>query len=149
MSLFHHKTENEGLAGPVTFTDKESVVALLFLVVTADGDIAPCEEELVIAASNRMKLLRMQSIDDFNEAVYKVRDAIDGKGRDEAFAAAVKGLPSELRETVYALATDVAFAEGEVKPEENDCLRRVQEALSVSDDLATKIIEVMRIKNGG
>jgi len=149
MSLFHHETKTEGASGPVTFTDKEAVVALLFLVVTADGDIAPCEEELVIAASNRMKLLRAQSIDAFNQAVYKVRDAIDAQGRDEAFAAAVKGLPAELGQTVYALATDVAFAEGEAQQQENDCLRTLQESLSISDDLATKIIEVMRIKNCG
>jgi len=146
MSLFHKTEEN---AGPVTFTDKEAVVALLFLVVTADGGIAPEEEELVIAASNRMKLLRSQSIGEFNDAVQKIRDAIDAKGREEVFAAGVKGLPADLRETVYALAADVAFAEGAATPEENEFLRKVQEALELPDDLATKVVEVRRIKNRG
>ena len=146
MSLFHKSHEN---AGPVAFTEEEAVVAILFLVVTADGNIAPEEEELVIAASNRMKLLRKQSIDDFNAAVYKVRTAIEESGRDEVFAAGVKGLPADLKETVYALAADVAFAEGAATPEENDFLRKVQEALGVPDDLATKVVEVMRLKNRG
>jgi tellurite resistance protein len=144
MSLFH-KTD----ADPVTFTDKEAVVALLFLVVTADGTIEPVEEELVIAASNRMKLLKSLVIPEFNAAVQKVRDAIDAKGRDPVFAAAITGLPSDLGETVYALAADVVSADGNVQPEELSFLRRIQEALSISDDLATKIIEVMRIKNRG
>jgi uncharacterized tellurite resistance protein B-like protein len=146
MSLFSKHQEN---AGPVTFTDKESVVALLFLVVTADGNIAPEEEELVIAASNRMKLLRKQTIDQFNDAVQKVRDAIDATGREVVFAAGIKSLPLDLKETVYALAADIVFADPAGAPEERIFLRKVQEALQVSDDLATKVVEVMRIKNSG
>jgi len=146
MSLFHKTHEN---AGPVTFSDKEAVVALLFLVVTADGTIAPEEEELVVAASNRMTLLRAQTIGQFNDTVQKVRDAIDATGREVVFQAGVKGLPLELRETVYALAADIVFADPAGSPEERVFLRKVQESLEVSDDLATKVVEVMRIKNRG
>jgi tellurite resistance protein len=146
MSLFHKTEEN---AAPVTFTDKEAVVALLFLTVTADGEIAPQEEELVIAASNRMKLLRDQGIADFNAAVQRVRDAIDAKGRAEVFEAGVRALPPELKQTVYTLAGDIVFADGTASPEEMTFLREVQEALEVPDELATKVIEVMRIKNCG
>ncbi len=147
MSLFHHTTG--GNAGPVTFTDKEAVVALLYLTVTADGSIAPEEEELVVATSNRMKLLRDQDVADFNATVQKVRDAIDTKGRAAVQEAGVKGLPAELRETVYTLAADIVFADGTALPEEMIFLRQAQEALGVPDDLATKVIEVMRIKNRG
>jgi uncharacterized tellurite resistance protein B-like protein len=133
----------------VAFTDKESVVAILFLVVTADGSIAPEEEELVIAASNRMKLLRDQAIPEFNAAVQKVRDAIDAKGRAEVLDAGIKALPPELNETIYALAGDIVFADSVAQPEELIFLREVQERLGVSDELATKVIEVMRIKNRG
>jgi hypothetical protein len=146
MSLFHKTEEN---AGPVTLTDKESAVALLFLAVTCDGSIAPEEEEIVITASNRMKLLRDLGIPEFNAVVQKVRDAIDAEGREAVFNAGVKGLPVELGETVYALAGDIVFAEGIAKPGETDFLRQIQEALSVPDDLATKILEVMQIKNRG
>ena len=146
MSLFHKTDEN---AAPVTFADKEAVLAILFLVVTVDSKIAPEEEEVVIAASNRMKLLRDQSIDAFNAMVWKVREAIDSSGRDAVFAAGVKGVPADLRETVYALAADVVFADGTAQPEENDFLRKVQEALEVPDALATKVVEVMRLKNCG
>lgn len=130
-------------------TDRESVIGLLFLVVTADGNIAPCEEELVIGASNRMKLLKDQPIPEFNAAVQKVRDAIDAKGRAEVFTAAVAGLPVELREPVYALAADIIHADGSCDPEELKFLREIQEHLTISDELATKVLEVMRIKNAG
>jgi uncharacterized tellurite resistance protein B-like protein len=142
MSLFHK-------ADSGTFTDKESIVALLFLVVTADGTIDPVEEELVVAASNRMKLLKEQTIAEFNAGVQKVRDAIEAKGRAEVFSAAVAGLPADLRETVYALATDIVFADGVSQPDELSFLREIQESFSIPDDLATKVIEVMRIKNRG
>jgi uncharacterized tellurite resistance protein B-like protein len=142
MSLFHKAEEN-------AFTAKEAVVALLFLAVTADGNIAPEEEELVIAASNRMKLLRDETIDEFNAIVYKVRETVEAKGREAVFAAGVKGLPPELRETVYALAGDIVYADGMAAPEEGVFLRELQEALDVADDFATKVLEVMRIKNRG
>jgi tellurite resistance protein len=144
MSLFHKAEENSA-----PFSEKESVVALLFLTVTADGTIAPCEEELVIAASNRMKLLKDLAIPEFNSAVQKVRDAIDAKGRPEAFAAGVRGIPADLKETVYALAADIVFADGVGQAEELSFLREMQEALGVPDDLATKVVEVVRIKNRG
>jgi tellurite resistance protein len=146
MSLFQ-KSEEPG--APIAFTPQEAVITLLFLVVTVDGSIAPEEEELVVATSNRMKLLRKLDIDDFNDAVQKVRDAIDAGGRDAVFSAATKSAPPDLAGTVYALAADVAFAEGSTTPEENDFLRKVQEGLGISDDLASKIVEVMRLKNLG
>lgn len=146
MSLFN-KTEEK--AGPVTFTDKEGVVGLLFLVVTADGAIAPAEEELVIAASNRMKLLQSLAIPEFNALVLKVRDAIDANGRDEVFDAAVKALPEDLKPTIYAMAADIICADAALCPEEGAFLRKMQEALQIPDDFATKVLEVMRVKNCG
>jgi len=124
-------------------------VAIWFLIVTADETIAPEEEELVVAASNRMTLLRDQSIDDFNDMVAKIREAIEKSGRDAVFAAGVKAVPVDLRKTVYALAADIVFVDGTSRPEETDCLRKVQEALVIPDDLATKVVEVMRLKNSG
>jgi uncharacterized tellurite resistance protein B-like protein len=146
MSLFH-KTEES--AGPVTFTEKEAVLALWYLVVTADGQIAPEEEALVIAASNRMKLLRKQSNDEFNDTIAAVREAIEKCGRDGVVAAGSKALPAELGEPVYALAADIMFADGTASPAEIECLRKIQEALEIPDDLATRIAEVMRLKNRG
>jgi tellurite resistance protein len=146
MSLFHKTHEN---AGPVTFTEKEAVLALWYLAVTADGHVAPEEEALVIAASNRMKLLRKQSNDEFNDTIAAVREAIEKCGRDGVIATASKALPADLRDPVYALAADIVFADGTAGPEEIDCLRKIQEALEIPDDLATKIVEVMRLKNRG
>jgi uncharacterized tellurite resistance protein B-like protein len=141
MNLFHHSEE--------PFPAEESVIAILFLAVTADGSIAPEEEELVIASSNRMRLLRDQGINGFNRSVDNVRKTIESAGRDATFARAIAGLPAELRETVYALCADVVYAQGNATPEETAFLRQFQEAAHIPDDLATKVIEVMRLKNCG
>jgi len=146
MSIFHKSHET---AGPLAFNDKEAALAIWFLVVTADGVIAPQEEELVIAASNRMQLFRNLHNDDFNDMVAKIRNAIDQGGRDPVFATAVKALPTDLRQPIYALAADLVFADAAVRPDEVDCLRNFQEALEIPDALATQIIEVMRLKNSG
>ena len=103
----------------------------------------------MIAASNRMKLLRKLTVADFNAVVHRVRDRIDAQGRDEVFAAGAVKVPGDLKPTVYALAADIIFCDGSAEPSESEYLRKVQEAMSVTDELATRIIEVLRIKNCG
>jgi len=141
MSLFHESQDH--------FTPEEAVIALLFLAVTADGSIAPEEEELVIAASNRMELLKNHGIPEFNQAVDKVRAAIDAAGRELTFRNALSAVPTQIAGTIYALCADIVYANASATPEENAYLRQLQETLNISDDLATKVIEVMLLKNSG
>jgi tellurite resistance protein len=143
MSLFHKTQETPALSAG------EAVIAILFLTVTADGNIAPAEEELVIAASNRMQLLRALTIADFNAAVQRIRDAIDASGREAVFAAAVKGAPVDLSATIYALAADIVYAAGGSDPAEVEFLAKIQSSLAIPAELTAKIIEVMQIKNCG
>jgi len=58
-------------------------------------------------------------------------------------------LPDELKETVFAVTTDMALADGEVSEEEEQLLNDLYSALGLSEDIALKIIDVMLIKNKG
>jgi tellurite resistance protein len=60
-------------------------------------------------------------------------------GLEEAFAAIKKALPANLRETAYALACDVAAADGEASQEELRILEMMRHRLSIDRLIAAGI----------
>ncbi|MHA1910369.1 MAG: tellurite resistance TerB family protein [Candidatus Kariarchaeaceae archaeon] len=60
---------------------------------------------------------------------------------------AARVLTSELKETVFALAIDIVLADGIVDAKEKAFLDKLQAAIGINEALATKIVEVMIIKN--
>lgn len=60
-------------------------------------------------------------------------------GLEEAFAAIKKALPGNLRETAYALACDVAAADGEASQEELRVLEMMRHRLSIDRLIAAGI----------
>jgi len=131
------------------FSPEEAVLAVLFLVVAADGEISEEEKDLFIATSNRMKLLQKQPPAEFNATIEKIRRSLDKHGFDSVLAKAATAVPVELRDTVFALSADLIFADGSVGEDETMFLEAVQSALQISDELAIKIVEVLQIKNKG
>lgn len=132
-----------------TLNAQEAVAAILFLTVAADGNISEEERELFVAISNRMKLLRVQTADEFNAMIRKIRGLLDKHGFEPLFKKATQAVPAELRETTFALSADLVFADGSVEEAEMKFLEMAQGALGVSDALALKIVEVLQIKNRG
>ncbi|MBI0581563.1 MAG: tellurite resistance TerB family protein, partial [Methanomassiliicoccales archaeon] len=74
---------------------------------------------------------------------------IKKKGMDALVAMAKESMPEDMKATAFAVATDLALADGEIADEEKNLLTKVQQSLGVPEDEAVKIIEVMLIKNKG
>jgi tellurite resistance protein len=62
---------------------------------------------------------------------------------------AKESLPKELRETAFAVATDLALADGELGGKEKEILTKIQQIMEIPEDKAVTIIEVILIKNKG
>jgi hypothetical protein len=60
-----------------------------------------------------------------------------------------KVIPLDLRPTAFALATDLALADGRIGDREKAFIDELQVVLRIDDDTAARIIEVMMIKNRG
>lgn len=133
----------------ISFTKEESVAAILFLTVIADGDVSAEEKEFFITTSNRMKLLRNQSGEEFNGMIDKIRTVFDKRGFDATLALAAQIVPQELKDTAFALAADLIFADGSVDNNETLLLEAIQHALGIADEMALKVVEVLQIKNKG
>lgn len=133
----------------VIFTKQEAVAAVLFLTVYADGEISDEEKELFIGTSNRMQLFRSQSAEEFNAMIAKIRACFDKQGFTPTLSLAAQSIPVELRDTTFALAADIIFADGSVGKDETLFLEAVQHALQITDEFAIKVVEVLQIKNRG
>jgi uncharacterized membrane protein YebE (DUF533 family) len=60
-----------------------------------------------------------------------------------------KVIPSDLRATAFALATDLTLADGRIGDREKAYLDELQGVLQIDDATAEKIVEVLLIKNRG
>lgn len=128
---------------------REAVATVLYLMAASDGEISAEEKEQFVAISNRMQLFRKQTTHEFNEMIEKINALLNTGGFDDTLSKAAAIIPPDLRQTAFALAVDLAFADGTIEDSEKDFLDVVQTSLEVSDDLAIKIIEVIQIKNRG
>lgn len=146
MALFD-KLLKKQTDGPLTV--QEAVASVLFVTVCADGEISDTEQQMLIGTSNRMRLLREQTAEQFNSMMGKVHAVFKAHSFEGTLAKAVAVIPENLKPTVFALAADMAYADGQVDENEELLMDALQTALGVDDDLALKIIEVLQIKNAG
>lgn len=133
----------------VVLNKQEALASILLVTIAADGHISDEESSSFGSVVNRMQLFRNQSASEFSSMMDKLLGLLKKHGHTFLLEKATAGLPSELRETTFALCADLIFADGSVEDEEKELLEGIQQSLQVSDDLALKIIEVLQIKNRG
>lgn len=131
------------------FSKQEAFASIMLATVAADGNVSDEEVDGFYAVINRMRLFKAQSVAEHKAMIDKLQGLLNRKGPDVLMKKGIESLPAELRETAFAVAADFVFADGSVEAEEKDLIARLQAGLSVSDETAMKIVEVMEIKNRG
>lgn len=127
----------------------EAFVAIALIAVAADGIITESEKEGINKIFSRMELFSNYSEERRREILDRLLGMIKNKEIKPLFDAAVAKLPKELKETVFAVSTDLVLVDGEPTEEEEQLLNELYSALEISEEVATKIIDVMMIKNKG
>jgi uncharacterized membrane protein YebE (DUF533 family) len=131
----------------IELTPSEALTAISVLAVAADGEISEAERQTL--AANHIRLFGSYSGEHFQELFKKVLKLSSEYSPAEVFAAAKNVLTAQLRETAFAIATDLVLVDGVFTTEEKDFLVELSESLDISDEMGKKIIEVMTIKNCG
>ena len=133
----------------ITLGPAEAFAGIMLLAIAADGYAATEELDLLYSTLSRMRMYRSYP----NEVMRRMFDKLSGivkrNGSDALFQAAIKVLPHDLYETIFAVATDLVLADGQVTPEEEAILQSLYKALQLDDALVNQIINVMIIKNKG
>ncbi len=140
---FSSKDEN------VKLSKEEAFVAVSLVSVAADGVITEEEARGLFVQLYRMKMFSGYNDNQMSSIFNKLINIIKKKGMDALVGMAKESLPEDLKATAFAVATDLALADGDIAEEEKKLLTKIQQSLGLSEEEAVKIIEVMLIKNKG
>ncbi len=138
-----------GSSASETLTKEEGFVAVLLCTLASDGNVADEELQALFTICGRTKLLGGQSPDRWKSMFKKIMGQLQKHGLAKVLADACQVLPKELRETAFALAVDMVFADGSVEAGERKLIELLQKELQISDVLALKVVEVIELKNRG
>lgn len=136
-------------AEPSKLSKEESFASIVLAAIAADGVITEEEANGLVVGLVRMKTYAGYNGNQLGAMLNKLIGIIRKQGLDNLINMAKEGLPAEMRETAFAVATDLALADGEIANQEKDILTKIQQALGIPEDKAVNIIEVMLIKNKG
>ena len=124
-----------------SFSAQDALVAIMVTVSVSDETIRTAELVAIERQVNHLPIFAGYEVDHIREVaqtVYKLME--DEDGLDVLFAMVEDALPERLNETAYALACDVAAADGRLGQTELRLLEEVREELAI-DRLHAAAIE--------
>lgn len=126
---------------------EESFLAILALVIQADKIFSLAEKEVVKFTIQQLKIFQKFSQKELVQKIEQILEAIEALGEEVVLAEAAQSLPERLHNTVFTVAADLITVDCTITKTEQDILNKIQLALSIPQDVADKIIEVMKYKN--
>ena len=126
---------------PHPLSPQDCLVAVMIAVSASDEDIRTAELVKIQSAVNNLPIFAEYDIDRMNVMAQVVFDlfAVED-GLDALFGLVRENLPGHLFETAYALACDVAAADGTLQDTELRLLEEIRYELNI-DRLAAAAIE--------
>ena len=124
-----------------TFSPQDCLVALMIAVSASDENIRAAELVKMQSAVNMLPVFAGYDVDRLNVIGRTVFDLFEQEdGLDALFGLVRDSLPEKLNETAYALACDVAAADGHLEETELRLLEEMRYELSI-DRLHAAAIE--------
>jgi hypothetical protein len=127
----------------------EAYAAITIVAIASDGCVADDKIDLINTSLMRMQLFKNYSRDLLRTVYEKLSGILRRDGVSNLLSAAKSSLPLELRESVFAVATDLILADKTVTREEQSFLDDLCQVLEINQDKAVNIVEIMLIKNLG
>ena len=126
---------------PHALSAQDSLVALMIAVSASDEDIRTAELVKIQSAVNMLPVFASYDVDRMNTIAQIVFDLFEQEdGLDVLFGLIRESLPERLFETAYALACDVAAADGTLAEPELRLLEEIRYELNI-DRLHAAAIE--------
>ncbi|MFM6192686.1 MAG: tellurite resistance TerB family protein [Planktothrix sp.] len=137
------------MSSSIELNSAEAFAAIALIAVAADGYITASESQAITTTFSRMQLFSDYSGEKMRAMIDQLLNQLQEQGSDVLLKAAVEKLPKELKETAFAVVTDITLADGEITEEEDSLLDNLFNVLEISEEMANNIIDVMLIKNKG
>lgn len=128
-------------------TQQEAFAGIAVAMAGADGSIAESEWDGIVNYIRRLRIYDNFSGPAFDKLFDKLFKILKKDGPGALVAASTEGLTDDLKLTAFACAVDIALADGVLEEEEKDIINQLADSLSIPEQTAISIIEVMMIKN--
>lgn len=125
----------------------DAVVAVLVGCAAVDGVLRAEEAGRLNEVLTSSRWILESGVEATAGVTTRALNLITDHSLPAVLTACAEAIPAELRATTFALAMDLALADGRLGSRENTLIDQLQRALRIDDDLARKIIEVLLIKN--
>ena len=135
--------------GPLKLNQHEAFSSICVLAVASDGVVDDGEIRRIVGVLAEKRLFKGYGVNDMAQLLNNAGRNIQRRGAGVVLESAKAALPNELKETAFAMATDLVLSDGDVADKEKAFLEEFQKALGIDDGLALKIVEVMALKNRG
>ena len=132
-----------------TLGPAEAFAAIALIAVAVDGEMTDSETQAISTSLSRMQLFSSYPEKAMLKMIDKLLDSLQRDGVDVLFNAAIATLPADLKDTAFAVATDIVLSDGKVTDEEEKLLNDLHQLLEIPEETAIKIMDVMLIKNKG
>jgi hypothetical protein len=136
-------------AGAPPLTVPEAIASLLVAAITVDGNVNPEEAVRIGGMLGTSHVLRQAGDGSMDALANRAIALLTEHGLPAILTGCAKVIPSDLRATTFALAADLALADGRMGDQEQAFIDELQTVLQIDDATAVKIVEVLLIKNRG
>lgn len=127
----------------------EAIAAIALAATASDGNLSDEQARGILSVLSGMKLFKYYSNDEISRMFEKLLNILKWEGINALFHSAKESLPYDLRETAFAIATDLVLADGVSPQEELEFLNDLSQDLGISGYIAIQIVQVMLVKNRG
>ena len=125
----------------------EAVATVLVGCAAVDGVLRAEEASRLNEVLTSSRWMLESGVEAKGALTTRALNLIADHGLAAVLTACAEAIPAELRPTAFALAMDLALADGRLGSRENTLIDELQGALRIDDDLARKIVDVLLIKN--
>jgi hypothetical protein len=132
---------------PVTLD--EAIGSLLVAAIAVDGTVTTSEAVRIGDILGTCRLLRQTEDGSTRALAHRAIVLLTEYGLPAILTGCAKVIPSDVRPTVFALATDLVLTDGRLGDREKVFIDELQAVLRIDDAMTKKIIEVLLIKNRG
>jgi tellurite resistance protein len=133
---------------PVSALDADDVfIALLIAAMDASGHVSPEEAARAHNIIWSMRRFRNRSGERVGRTIERMKSLIESHGASTVLEGSARKIPARLRPAAFAVAADIALADGRMKRSEARFLQALAVDLGLSKDVADAILRVIRIKN--
>jgi tellurite resistance protein len=141
------KTATRGPRPRGRLTIDQALIALMIASMEANGHTSPEEAQRAHHMIWSMRRFRHRDGEDVDELIDTVRERMEQSGIDAVLEQAVGMLPARLRQSAFAVATDLLLADAVLQRSERRFLLGLAKGLGLPPKLAQEILRVMLIKN--